>query len=142
MPSSFQSAVPPCVLLGALLLGGCSRDEPAPPAADAVTVRELTAEEARTALLELAKTAKDDWLGSLATDLANDRIERENGYRIRIGRWECDLSEKWFNATLVFPKAHFHHHNTWSGVIERSPRGKWVARVTEETSAHGSPPDE
>src|ERR1700693_3851377 len=95
----FRSAASAFVLLGTLLLDGHARDEQAHPATtEPVTVRELTAEEGRKALLAL--TEHD--LAWLAKDLRTEPIHAE-GRQIYIGRWNFDLSTRRFTVGQSFP---------------------------------------
>jgi hypothetical protein len=139
----FRSAASAFVLLGTLLLDGHARDEQAHPAtAEPITVRELTGEEARKALLELARTRfkpvgthSGYWPEMLARYLEDCKIESEGNHEIRIGVWKCDLREHSFHANLHFPEESFE----CGGVIERSPEGKWVARMTGWSEATKKP---
>jgi hypothetical protein len=131
MPSSFQSTVAPYFLLGALFLCGCSRDEPAPRGTDPATVRELTAEEARAALLDMIEHNPGefhfDWIPS---QLKAAPIRRDDDGAVWIGHWECHLEKRQFNLDLHNPEAERHKHIWYRGVFQQSPQGKWTARLT------------
>jgi hypothetical protein len=114
-------------LAAALLLAGCAAEP------------ELTAEEARKALIEMLERPGEDvgWLERLSADLEEPAEDKGEG-KVEIGRWRCDLKEKTFRADVHFPKAHYHRHNFYRGEF-RWTRNGWRAEVTGGESLHGGP---
>jgi hypothetical protein len=89
-----------------VLFTGCTveRDEQSKPPVEPTVSAPLTAEQARTALKEMLKRRDSHvgWLFHLASDLEGP-IEKQDDGTISIGRWVCNLDEKWFERGLSQP---------------------------------------
>jgi hypothetical protein len=109
--------------------------------------RDLGPEEARQALIEMIEHRGDHQVSFLALALPQvkafgqgkakrDEIRVETEGEVQIGPFCCELKERRFNAVMLFPKALRHRDNFWTGVFERSPSGKWRAKITSFKSGH------
>jgi hypothetical protein len=94
----------------------------------------FTAEVAKKALLEMDSGEIPP--GVIVPRPKDEPIEFLNADEIAVGIWRCNLKEKTFEASAFFPQAIRHKRNDVSGVFERTPDGKWVAKVKESSSAH------
>jgi hypothetical protein len=129
-----------------VLLAGCAAEqgEPTEAQVEPSAPAPLTAEEARSALKEMLQRPGEDkmgWLFHLARDL-DEPIEQRPDRTISIGRWRCNLKEKWFAAQVIFPKALRHNRNDYRGEFEQTADGTWRARITEQSSADREPKGE
>ena|ERR1022692_793802 len=116
--------------LGVLLLTGCVSEKRQEAKVDKDQV--LTAETAKKALLEMDPTQIPP--GVIVRLPKDEPIQVVNADEIAVGGWTCNLKEKTFHASFAFPEAFRHKHNQVSGVFERTPDGKWVAKVTDSSS--------
>jgi hypothetical protein len=119
-----------CLLLILGLLPGCSPDR-------GEAVQTPSPDEARQALLDMIEQHQGDiFMGHFlpVTDLKTAKIEHDASDQVRIGRWTCNLKEATFDVVVQFPNAPHHAYNEWHGVFQRSPEGKWQARVSEGSS--------
>ena len=92
----------------------------------------MTAEIAKKALLEMAPNQIPP--GVIVRLPKDEPIEILNPDEIAVGGWTCNLKEKTFHASFSFPDAPRHKFNEVTGVFERTPAGKWVAKVTDSNS--------
>jgi len=127
-----------------LLLSGCRNDEPArlpqSPVAETSADEKLTPEAARAALLTVDGEGHEfqgmGWkILEREAKAAPIKVLDERTYEL--GLWHFNLTDKTFEGTVIFPKAHYHHFNSWHGVFERTPEGKWRAKLTGSSSEHG-----
>jgi hypothetical protein len=119
--------------LGLLLVSGCSSKLEEQDAKVADKDELLTADIAKRTLLEMEP-------GQIGRSVMIPRpkdepIEFRSADEIAIGIWNCNLKEKTFHAFAHYPKAKIHRINDVSGVFQRTPGGKWVAKVTHSRSA-------
>ena len=126
------------------VLSGCWVDEHSKAAPSKMTEtraeEKLTPEAARIALLAVDGNGHEiNGMGweVLLREAKAGSIKAPDQRTCEIGLWRCNLMEKTFEGTVIFPKAHYHHFNEWHGVFERAPEGKWRAKVTGSSSAHG-----
>jgi len=117
--------------LGLPLSTGCVRER---QEQDAKVEKEhaLTAEIAKRALLEMDPGQIPP--GVIVPGPKNEPITFLNANEITVGEWNCNLKEKTFHVFQAFPEAIRHKQNEVSGVFERTPGGKWVAKVTDAKS--------
>jgi hypothetical protein len=100
----------------------------------------LRPEAARRALLRMVQRPGEDALGLLRSSRPHwqrERIEVLGPGRMRLGPFECDLEEKWFVASLFFPRAHRHQLNQYSGVFRQLSDGRWRATINRQSSLSG-----
>jgi hypothetical protein len=126
------------------MLSGCWIDKPrqTPPSETTETRvdEKLTPEAARKALVAVDGNGHEmnGWGWELLyREAKTATIKAIDENTCEIGLWHCNLANKTFDGTVIFPKAHSHHFNEWHGVFELTPEGKWRAKVTGASSAHG-----
>jgi hypothetical protein len=121
------------VCLG-MLFSGCVDDRQEQDAKVDDKGQALTAELATKALLEM------DWEqippGVIVPRPRAERIDFFDAGQFREGNWTCDLKKKTFAIHREYPNAERHKFNDVCGVFERTPGGKWVAKVTDTASGH------
>jgi hypothetical protein len=137
--------MPQLLWLSLVALPGCWNDDGAKVTPSEATrtpsEEKLTPEAARAALLAV------DGGGHEKNGMGWDVLVREaktapiqvlDDGTCEVGLWHCHLANRTFDGTVIYPKAHYHHFNQWQGVFERTPEGKWRAKVTGSSSAHGA----
>ena len=99
----------------------------------------LTAEDARSALIEMVSRIhpNDPWW-QLAT-LKNSPLEKGEGGEVVAGAWTWNPSERWFRLDMGTPADAFWW--TYYGKFEVSAEGKWHATITNEQHGHREPKD-
>jgi hypothetical protein len=119
-------------ILFLLLFAGCSDERKEPDAKTDDEGLVLTAEMAKRALLEMDPRQIPS--GVMVPDPKDDPVQFISRDEIAVGAWECNLHEKTFQVDAHYPEAIRHQHNHVRGVFQRTPEGKWVAKVTSSTS--------
>lgn len=94
--------------------------------------QDLTTEIAKRTLLEM--DFSQVYAGVMIPAPKDEPITVINADEIAIGGWKCNLKKKTFHAEAFFPEAPRHKINQVIGVFERTPNGKWVAKVTKSSS--------
>lgn len=118
------------------LLSGCQGDrQEAKEESLARTAQEatLTGEQAKRALLEM--DPRQIPAGVLVLPPLDQPIRVEGADEISMGIYRCDLKARTFQASEYFPNAFRHKSNHVKGVFHRNADGKWVAQVTDASSA-------
>jgi hypothetical protein len=115
-----------------LVATGCARERNDQGAREDAKEQALTAEIAKKTLLEMAPSQIPP---GVTVHLPKDEpIEVVGPDEIAVGGWTCNLKEKTFHASFAFPDAPRHKQNHVTGVFQRTPDGKWVAKVTQSQS--------
>jgi hypothetical protein len=90
--------------------------------------RQLTAEQARLALIDMVeKTDTFELKVSLEHLRADPAVQRENGM-VEIGTWRCNLQTRTFDGGVTTNKVFAHFQGEFSVTQE----GKWRAEITDE----------
>ena len=92
----------------------------------------LTGSDCQKMLLEM--DASQIPPGVVAFPPKDEPIKVVNADKIEVGNWTCNLKEKTFHGSFAFPDAPRHKFNEVRGVFQRTPEGKWVAKVTDSKS--------
>jgi hypothetical protein len=92
----------------------------------------LTAGLAKAALFEMKAEAIPP--GVLVPQPKHEPIQLISAEEIALGPWRCNLKRKSFVGSTFYPDAPRHKHNYVEGVFDRTPAGKWVARVISSGS--------
>ena len=119
-------------ILVLLLLTGCDSNRKQSDARRDATEDELTTEIAKRCLLEMEPGQIPP--GVIIPPPKDEPIRIINADEMELGVWECNLKKKTFHASAHFPEAIHHKTNHVRGVFERTPDGKWVAKVTGSKS--------
>jgi hypothetical protein len=114
-----------CSAIG-LLLGAVDVGKDAQHPQEPITVREITPEEARQALIEVIELSSDRALTSSLAQVKNAKITPSavGGKWLDIGPWACFLAERKVSMMVGAPAAYV----SFRGDLELSSDGKW--RVT------------
>jgi hypothetical protein len=118
--------------MGLLLAIGCVTERKEKDAKEDAKKQAFTAEIAKRVLLEMDSNQIP--FGVWVPPPKDEPIEVLNSDEIAVGGWTCNLKEKTFHASFSMPDAVRHKRNEVSGVFERTPAGKWVAKVTNSKS--------
>jgi hypothetical protein len=116
-------AITTALAASALFEAGCSRNAQETPQAS-----RFEAEDARAALVEMVDQSNDDALMYGLPLLKSDPVVVDGPSRIEIGKWRIDLAEKRFVLSLASKRGSYEV----SGVFERAPAAKRVARITRK----------
>jgi hypothetical protein len=119
------------VLLGGLLMLGVRLRADVQPATDSlapITTREISAEEARQALIEMIEHTSEGAIKWTLPDVKIAKITPSavGGQWLDIGPWACYLKEQTFSL-----RGGGASYFLCRGVLERSKDGKWQARITQ-----------
>jgi hypothetical protein len=120
------------ILLSIASAAGClSRDDAAARTETTQTQQQITAEQARAALLNLESIrvltgGEDD---PIFVDLQTGTIAWTNESTVKIGRFiSCNLKDNTWQMTVGNPRIHFHADA--NGIFERESDGTWRAIQT------------
>lgn len=90
----------------------------------------MTAVDAKSALVKLLEQTDDTELSRFLDRLKEAEPTMVQTDVAEMGPWKCYLSKKCFTYTI---DAHPNAFLEYAGDFEKSPDGKWVAKVTSKT---------